>query len=303
MTFLTCTLDLRHDHAEAMGDAFIEAGALSVSVEDADEGTSAEQAIFGEPGADAGLWNHCRLIAMFTGDSDVDKIVATVCSRLALDVPGYEISGLDDVDWVQRNRDQFQPIRISERIWIVPTWHSAPHADAVNIALDPGAAFGTGSHPTTRLCLQWLEANLSAPAQQSVLDYGCGSGILAIAAKRLGAGPVTGTDLDPQALIASRANAEVNRVDCTFAAPDALAAGAFDCVAANILTNPLKALAPALAARVRPGGRIVLSGILADQAADVIAVYRPWFNIGVWRTDEGWAALSGIRREAARTTT
>lgn len=291
------------DRAEAWADALLEAGAVAVDVTDASAGTAAEVPQFGEPNEFApGVWALNVLTALFDEEADAPAILATLAAERGWLAPVvFTLSRVEEQDWVRLTQSQFEPIRISSRLWILPSWHVAPDPDAINLVVDPGLAFGTGSHPTTRLCLQWLEAHLAGG--ESVLDYGCGSGILAIAAKRLGAGPVTGTDLDPQALIASRANAEVNRVDCTFAAPDALAAGAFDCVAANILTNPLKALAPALAARVRPGGRIVLSGILADQAADVIAVYRPWFNIGVWRTDEGWAALSGIRREAARTTT
>lgn len=295
MAFLTCTLDLRHDHAEALGDAFMEAGALSVNVEDADEGTSAEQAIFGEPGADAGLWNHCRLTAMFADDADVDEIVSTVCARLALAVPDYEVSRLDDVDWVQKNRDQFQPIRISERIWIVPTWHRAPHADAINIVLDPGAAFGTGSHPTTRLCLQWLEANLSAPARLSVLDYGCGSGILAIAAMKLGAASAIGVDIDPQAVEAARHNAVQNGVTIRFANTDVPLIAVADITVANILANPLKVLAPLLASHTRAGGGLVLAGILDHQADEIIAIYRDWFSLAVWRRDEGWSCIAGVR--------
>jgi ribosomal protein L11 methyltransferase len=186
-------------------------------------------------------------------------------------------------------------------MWIVPSWCEPVDPTAVNLALDPGLAFGTGSHPTTRLCLQWLLRKLAAG--ESVLDYGCGSGILAIAACRLGAGRVVGTDIDSQALAASAANAKRNRVSAAFMSPERLAAEEttpFDVVVANILANPLRMLAPALAARVKPGGHIVLSGILDVQAAPLIGVYRRWFNIGVCEIDDGWIALAGVRRARAR---
>ena len=220
MTFLTITTDLLRDNADAFGDALMEAGALSVSVEDALEGTVDEIPIFGEPGADTGLWDRCRLSAMFTAPADVAAIIAGACGALAIQVPAYEVAQVDDVDWVQKNRDQFQPIKISERVWIVPSWHAAPHADAINIVLDPGAAFGTGSHPTTRLCLQWLEANLQPTSGASMLDYGCGSGILAIAAMKLGAATAIGVDIDSQAVDAARFNASQNNVAIEFATTD-----------------------------------------------------------------------------------
>ena len=288
------------DSAEAWADALLEAGAVAVDVTDAAAGTAAEVPQFGEPSEFVpGVWAQNVLTALFDEQADTAAILAALAAERDWRAPVvFTLSRVEEQDWVRLTQSQFDPIRISARLWILPSWHVAPDPDAINLVVDPGLAFGTGSHPTTRLCLQWLEAHLAGG--EAVLDYGCGSGILAIAAKRLGAGNVIGTDLDPQALIASRANAEINRVACTFAPPDALAAGAFDCVVANILTNPLKVLAPALAGRVRPGGRIVLSGILVDQAAAVIAAYQPWFNIDVWQTDEGWAALSGIRRQAAR---
>ena len=196
---------------------------------------------------------------------------------------------------------QFGPLRISDRMWIVPSWCDSVDATAINLALDPGLAFGTGSHPTTRLCLQWLARELRAG--ETVLDYGCGSGILAIAACRLGATRVVGTDIDTQALAASVANAHRNQVAATFLSPDRLAAGEFapfDVVVANILANPLQILAPAIALRVKLGGRIVLSGILAAQADPLIAAYRRWFNIGVGESEDGWITLTGTRRRGAR---
>jgi ribosomal protein L11 methyltransferase len=200
---------------------------------------------------------------------------------------------------VQNNREQFQPIRISDRIWIVPTWHSAPQPEAINISLDPGAAFGTGSHPTTRLCLQWLEANLVPAAHSSVLDYGCGSGILAIASMKLGAANAIGVDIDRQAVDAARYNARQNAVAIEISATDNVLHAIADITVANILANPLKVLAPLLAAHTRPRGSLVLAGILDHQAEEIIAIYLPWFELAVWKCDEGWSCIAGLRRNAA----
>lgn len=281
--------------AEAWADALLEAGAVSVDVTDAAAGTDHEVPQFGEPNEFApGVWALNVLTALFDEIADAPAIIAAIAAEQNWRAPVvFTLTRVENQDWVRLTQSQFEPIRISSRLWILPSWHVAPDPDAINLVIDPGLAFGTGGHPTTQLCLRWLQAHLKGG--ETVLDYGCGSGILAIAASRLGARAVTGTDLDPQALIASRANATINRVACEFAAPDALREGAYDVVAANILTNPLKILAPALAGRVRPGGRIVLSGILVDQAPAVIAAYLPWFNIDVWHTDQGWAALSGTR--------
>ncbi len=282
--------------AESWAEALLEAGALSVEVTDADAGTDREVPQFGEPDEFApGVWRTNVLTALFDANVNVPACLADTTAAHGWTAPVvYTLSAVAEQDWVRLTQSQFEPIRISERLWIVPSWHEPADAAAINVVVDPGLAFGTGSHPTTRLCLQWLDANVHAGA--SVLDYGCGSGILAIAARRLGAGLVVGTDVDPQALVASRSNAEINAVDCSFVEPGEVGDSLFDVVVANILTNPLRVLAPALAARVDQGGAIVVSGILVDQAPEIVAVYQPWFNIGVWRTDQGWAALAGTRR-------
>lgn len=288
------TLKLAADgaRAEALADALLEAGALSVSIEDRDAGTVDEAPQFGEPGLDdPHAWQRNWVVALLPEDEDVDALMVHLglpadCERAVVLLP--------EQDWVRLTQAQFDPIRISQRLWIVPSWHDAPDAQAITLRLDPGLAFGTGSHPTTRLCLRWLDAHLRAGEQ--VLDYGCGSGILAIAAARLGATRVLGCDLDPQAVAAARDNAMRNQVAADFSLPDALPAGAFDVVVANILTNPLKALMPLLAARTRRGGRLVLSGILAEQAAEVMALYGGAFDMRVWLLDEGWACLHGDKR-------
>jgi ribosomal protein L11 methyltransferase len=282
--------------AEPLSDALMDAGALSVSLEDADAGTVDETPLFGEPDhPSAELWKRSVAVALLDERADVPAVLAAAARQAGVPVPtDYTVEAVADADWVRLTQSQFDPIPISGRLWIVPTWHDAPDSRAINLKLDPGLAFGTGSHPTTRLCLRWLDDNLKAG--ETVLDYGCGSGILAIAAAKLGAARVDGVDIDPQAVGASRDNAALNEVDAHFCLPDGLAAGQYDVVVANILTNPLKGMAPLLASRVRPGGQLVLSGILAEQAEDVMAVYREWFEFSPPILDEGWVRLAGTKQ-------
>ena len=297
MPWLTLTVDTDARHAEALSDALLELGALSVDMLDADAGTPDEQAIFGEPGeAPPGVWQHNRVSALFDDGRDVAAILREAAGRAGLkDLPEHRIETLEDHDWVRLTQSQFEPIHISARLWIVPTWHVPSDPDAVNIVLDPGLAFGTGSHPTTRLCLRWLDANIRGG--ESVLDYGCGSGILAIAALKLGAARAVGVDVDSQAMAASRDNAAANRIgNARFYLPDDAPQGSYDVVVANILTNPLRMLAPLLANAARQGGQIVLSGILEEQAQDVMDSYRQWFDLNTPVFEEGWACLSGTKR-------
>ena len=292
-------LHASEDDVERVSDALIELEALSVSVEDADADTAEEQALFGEPGLPEpkAAWRHSRLVALFH-----DEAAATRAATLLLAqewAQSVQVQGAREVadqDWVRLTQSQFDPIHIGEHIWVVPSWHDAPDPDALVLELDPGLAFGTGSHPTTRLCMEWLEQ--SVRQNQSVLDYGCGSGILAILAKKCGANPVIGIDIDPQAVESARQNSVRNHADVTYGLPDDCPAGEFDIVVANILSNPLKLMASMLAAKVKPGGRIALSGVLARQAAEVAAVYERWIDIGVWREHEGWVCLAGTRRES-----
>ncbi|HEU0219589.1 MAG TPA: 50S ribosomal protein L11 methyltransferase [Gallionella sp.] len=297
MPWLTLTVDTDAQHAEALSEALLEFGALSVDLLDADAGTPDEQAIFGEPGEPPpGVWQHNRVSALFDDDRDVPAILREAASRIGLEqLPEHRIETLADHDWVRLTQSQFDPIRISARLWIVPTWHTPIDPNAVNIVLDPGLAFGTGSHPTTRLCLRWLDDNLKGG--ESVLDYGCGSGILAIAALKLGAARAVGVDVDSQAVTASRDNAIANHVDnAQFCQPDNASQGSYDLVVANILTNPLRMLAPLLANATRQGGQIVLSGILEEQAQDVMNIYRQWFDLNAPIFEEGWSCLSGRKR-------
>jgi ribosomal protein L11 methyltransferase len=282
--------------AEPLSDALIKAGALSVSLEDADAGTLDETPLFGEPDhPSAELWAHSIAVALLAEDADPAAVLAAAAAQAGIAMPdNWTVEAVAEQDWVRLTQAQFDPIPISPRLWIVPTWHEAPDASAINLKLDPGLAFGTGSHPTTRLCLAWLDAHLAGG--ETVLDYGCGSGILAIAAARLGAARVDGVDIDPQAVTASRDNAALNGVEARFGLPGELPEGSYDVVVANILTNPLKAMAPLLAGRVRSGGRLVLSGILAEQAGEVMAIYRAAFDFDAPAVDTGWVRLAGVRR-------
>ncbi|OJW83408.1 50S ribosomal protein L11 methyltransferase, partial [Thiobacillus sp. 65-1402] len=243
----------------------------------------------------AELWPHSIATVLLDEHADVAGILATAAKQAGIAVPAeYTIETVAEQDWVRLTQSQFDPIPISPRLWIVPTWHAAPDSRAINLKLDPGLAFGTGSHPTTRLCLRWLDAQLAGG--ETLLDYGCGSGILAIAAAKLGAARVDGVDIDAQAVAASRDNAVLNDVTAHFCLPGELTPGQYDVVVANILTNPLKGMAPLLAGRVRAGGRLVLSGILAEQADDVMAVYRDWFVFDPPAIDEGWVRLAGLKQ-------
>ena len=297
MSWISVIIDTDCRHAEPLADALLDAGALSASIEDADAGTPDETPQFGEPGSiTTPGWARSRVVGLLDAGTDIDELLETCAEAAGLDgVPVYALEKVEEQNWVQLTQSQFEPIRVSGRLWIVPSWHAAPDPDAIVLVLDPGMAFGTGSHPTTRLCLEWLERTVTPGA--SVLDYGCGSGILAIAAARLGATDVLGVDIDPQAVTAARNNAERNGVDVRFDDSAAEIRGQFDLVVANILSNPLKALAPAICSHVHPGGRLALSGILAAQAEELIAAYAPWIPLAVADTREGWVCLAG--RKAA----
>ena len=279
----------------ALSDALLEAGAISVDVADAHAGTGQETPIFQEPGEEPGLaYSSNRLIALFDPGTDAAAALARACAAAGLDpVPEYRTAEVPEQDWVKLTQSQFAPTRVSARLWVVPSWHAAPDGSAINIVLDPGLAFGTGSHPSTRLCLDWLDRHLIPGS--SVIDYGCGSGILAIAAAKLGAGRVVGVDIDPLALVTSRYNAEQNRVAATFVGADGLRPQPSDVVMANILSNPLKILAPLLTELTMPRGQVVLSGILAPQAGAVADAYSEWFDMELPVEEQGWIRLSGRR--------
>jgi ribosomal protein L11 methyltransferase len=295
MPFLALRFDAVADAAELWSDALIEAGALSVDVSDSRAGTGRETALYDEPGAQLRSWPTNRLMALFPNGFDVERALDACATALCMNLPPHAVDSVPDTDWVRATQAQFQPIRVSAHLWIVPSWCEPVDSKAINVRIDPGLAFGTGSHATTRLCLRWLAQNLVRGA--SVLDYGCGSGVLAIAARKLGAGAVFGVDIDAQAVAVSCANADANGAQIAFGLPEELPLRCFDIVIANILADPLELLAPLLASRTCSGGSIILSGLLDAQATALVALYSRWFNIGLWAQEDGWAVLAGARRK------
>ncbi len=297
-TYLQAKIQISEQLAEELSDALMDEGALSVAIQDAFAGTDKEQAIFGEPGeVSEGLWADSLILCLFDNTTNVAEKIASACQSIGQKPAHFELETLDDQDWVRLTQSQFDPIQISKRLWITPSWHEKPaNPDAIAINLDPGLAFGTGSHPTTRLCLLWLEQNLRQG--DTVLDYGCGSGILAIVAAKLGAKNVIGVDIDRQAIVASNENADKNNeTGLKFMLPDALPEQEFDLVLANILANPLRVLGQMLAARVAAGGQIVLSGILEEQADELAHLYSQWFDMDAPVFMDGWSRLVGMKKQ------
>ena len=295
MAWLAVTLTVDAGGVEALSDALLEAGAVAVEVTDAYAGTPHEHAFYAEPGEPGALvWDLSRVSALFDEHDDIAASVAAALRVAGIDpARSFDVVRVADEDWVRTTQSEFQPVQVSPRLWVVPTWHTPPAPTAINLIIDPGLAFGTGTHPTTRLCLDWLDANLRGG--ETVLDYGCGSGILAIAAIKLGAARATGVDIDAAALLAARHNAMQNQVTVRFEPPDHPLPAAADIVLANILANPLKLLAPLLARATRDGGRIVLSGILEHQSDEVRSAYCEWFDMKIAQHDAGWVLLSGTK--------
>jgi ribosomal protein L11 methyltransferase len=294
--WIAAHLQAGEDQAEMLSDALLAAGALSVTVTDQDAGSANERAWYDEPDAPPSRpWRDNHLTALFDADADIPAAIAGASALAGLDrPPAWQAETVEEQDWVRLTQSLFDPIRISDRLWIVPSWHAPPDPDAINLTLDPGLAFGTGSHPTTGLCLRWLEDAIRGG--ERVLDYGCGSGILAIAARTLGAGRADGVDIDPGAVAAARDNARQNHVDAWFGLPEALAPGHYDIVVANILSQPLIQLAPLLAGRLAAGGRMALAGLLDTQTQEVAQAYRPWCDIAVGAREHGWTLLVGVKR-------
>jgi len=302
MAWLRLQMEVRAPLAEALSDALLEVGAQSVTIEDAHADTPAENPRYAEPGIHAVAgWPDTRLSAIVDLESDAGALIEAAARVAGLSAaPEYEVAQIDDDDWVRRTQSQFGPLRVAECLWIVPSWCELPVAsEAVVVRLDPGLAFGTGSHATTRLVLGWLERVLSGQRPRRaprVLDYGCGSGILALAAAKLGAAETVAIDLDPRALEACAENARANAVSIRIGLPQALPAGHYDVVVSNILARALIELAPLFAACTAPGARVALSGVLAEQTEQVRAAYAGEFDLRVEALSEGWALLAGERR-------
>jgi len=292
MPWVQVRLAITPDQAETYEDALLEVGAVSVTFMDAED-----QPIFEPDLGTTPLWSHTHLLALFEDGTDEAALVAHLQLLTGGELPQHQIERVEDQDWERSWMDNFQPMRFGRRLWIVPSWHDAPEPNAVNLLLDPGLAFGTGTHPTTALCLEWLDGQ--DLAGDTVLDFGCGSGILAIAALLLGAEQALGTDIDPQALEASRDNASRNGIDpAKFPVylPADLPQQPADVVVANILAGPLVSLAGQLTSLVKPGGRLALSGILAEQAEEVRAAYADAFDLDPTAERDGWIRISGRRR-------
>jgi ribosomal protein L11 methyltransferase len=276
MPCLSLMLEIDAAAAEVLSDALLEAGAHSVSLDDIEAA-------------------RCRVSALVGLDADADALVAKAAAIARLGAaPGFRVARVEDEDWVRRSQAQFAPVEIGERLWVGPSWKEPPPRTEAVVRLDPGLAFGTGSHPSTRLALRFLEKHIRGG--ERVLDYGCGSGILAIAAAKLGAVQVDAVDVDAEAVRTATANARANEVAVRAAAPEELAPALYDLVVSNILAQPLILLAPLLAARTASRGRIALSGILAAQAAEVADAYARFFDARSTRIEEGWALIEGLRR-------
>jgi ribosomal protein L11 methyltransferase len=278
--------------AEVLSDALINSGAVSVTFEDAKD-----EPIFEPPLGETPIWPNTKVIGLFDAETDAKAVIQNLVSTLPeLNAEEFKVEALEDKDWVRAWMDQFKPMPFGEKLWIVPSWHEPPESDAINLKLDPGMAFGTGTHPTTALCLTWLDQN--PPKDKEVVDYGCGSGILALAAEKLGAKSVKGTDIDPQAITASEQNAERNEAHIEFKLVKEFQSEPVDLVLANILAGPLKELAPVFQSLVKPGGTLVLSGLLTSQAEELQTHYQAFgFDLDTFEQQEEWGLLAGKKRE------
>ena len=285
----------READVEIVSDALMEIDALAVSVEDADADTDAEHALFGEPGMPAPKagWERSVVKALFPAEPDATEAATLILAQdWAADVHVQAIQGVPEQDWVRLTQSQFAPVEITPEFWIVPSWHEAPPQAQRVMRLDPGLAFGTGTHPTTRMCLRWIARH--AQPWPRVLDYGCGSGILAIGAALHGAQGIDAVDIDPAAITSSRDNAAANGVALNTGLPE-LAQGSYPLVIANILATPLKLLAPLLCAHVALGGDLILAGILSRQADELKAAYAPWLTLEVSDEEDGWILMTASR--------
>jgi len=292
MPWLQLKFDSSPEQVDHVSDLLTELGAAAVTFED-----GADQPLFEPDPGETRLWNNTRIIGLFDANVDMPTIIEQLKQSLGEQAPQQvQVNPLEDKDWVRAWMDSFKPIRFGQNLWICPSWHTPDEPDAVNVMLDPGLAFGTGTHPTTALCMEWLDTN--PPVDLNVIDFGCGSGILAIAAALLGAKHVEAVDHDPQAVLATNDNAEKNKVSDKINAllPRQFEDQPADLILANILANPLLELAPRFADLLKPGGQIVLSGILAEQAGQILQCYEEWFELQPPAQQDDWVRIDGVRR-------
>jgi len=283
------------DHVETFCDAFDALEALSVSVEDADAQTDAEQALFGEPGMPppAEGWNRSRITALFDHEGSAREAQTLLQAQdFAAGADRWNVTAVADQDWVRLTQSQFAPVMITPEFWIVPSWHEPPAQAKVTLRLDPGLAFGTGTHPTTRMCLRWIASQ--SLSGQRVLDYGCGSGILAMAAHRFGARDIDAVDIDPAAVESTLLNIDTNATPMRVGLPE-VAHASYDLVVANILASPLKVLAPLLCGHMaKPHGRIIMAGILDRQEQELREAYAPYVSLQVLDREDGWILMGCV---------
>lgn len=291
MAWLQLIIPTNDAEADQLSDALMEQGAASVTLQDMQDQPVLEPT----PGTTP-MWSQTRVVGLFNANDDLKQVVANVEQQLRKKIPDWKGEQLEDKDWVRAWMDDFKPMQFGEKLWVVPSTFEPPEKDAANILLDPGLAFGTGTHPTTSMCLEWLDAN--PPTGNDIIDFGCGSGILAIGAILLGANHAEAIDIDPQALIATHDNAEKNNVSNQIktSLPKEFPKQTTSLLLANILASPLVELAPYFAELTTPQGQIVLSGILAEQADAVLAAYQTNFEIAIWKQNGDWVCLAGVRK-------
>jgi ribosomal protein L11 methyltransferase len=291
MAWLQLIIPTNDSEADQLSDLLMEHGAVSVTLQDMQDQPMLEPAIGTTP-----MWSQTRVVGLFDASENLNQVILNLEQQLQKKIPDWKGEQLEDKDWVRAWMEDFKPMQFGEKLWVVPSTFEPPQPDAANILLDPGLAFGTGTHPTTSMCLEWLDAN--PPTDKDIIDFGCGSGILAIAAILLGAKHAEAIDLDPQALIATRDNAENNNVANKIKTylPDEFPQTQTPLLLANILASPLIELAPYFTELTSAQGQIVLSGILAEQAKNVMAAYQADFEIHIWKTQGDWVCLAGKRK-------
>ena len=291
MPWLQLIIPTNDTDADQLSDALMEQGAVSVTLQDMQDQPVLEPALGTTP-----MWSQTRVIGLYDANENLKQVIKNIEQQLQKKIPDWKAEQLEDKDWVRAWMDDFKPMQFGEKLWVVPSTFEPPHPEAANILLDPGLAFGTGTHPTTSMCLEWLDAN--PPTKKDIIDFGCGSGILAIAAILLGATHAEAIDIDPQALIATRDNAKNNNVANKIKTwlPNEFSTKQTPLLLANILASPLIELAPYFAELTASQGQIVLSGILAEQAENVLAAYKTYFEIQIWKQQGDWVCLAGIRK-------